>query len=331
MKTHKALSCALIISVSISLFSCDLINFTTKTGFITILLNKGAGVKTLVPIVDMEVDTFNVVFAREGLQTIELKNLSGSTNITSPVELLAGIWTVEVKAFNLGGDIIGTGSTNAVIQAGKSTSSNLTVNIIAGNGTLNLTASWPTIELVSPSLSGTLNPITGDSIPITFIAGGTPGTYEFSSFAIPSGSYTLELLLKDGTEFVSRVVDTVGILNDATTSGSITFVKDPNFWGRVNATISIDLPTAVTFTFDPVSGTKIIAGVNTNITVTPSRPMDSYSWYVNGIVQPSFISNTFDTGTELPVWVHVITVVGKSGTSLFSASTNLEIIPNQPE
>lgn len=177
----------------------------------------------------------------------------------------------------------------------------------------------------NPGEVQTLTPLVGTPIPVSFVCGSDTAT--FTSTSIPAGSYTLYLLLKDGTAEISHVVDTVQILSEAATSGSITFMKDPNYWGRVTATVFVDLPSAVTFVFSPVSGTQIKAGVDTTITVTPSRQMDGYSWYLNGILDPNQTGATFKTGTALPEWVHLLTVVGHSGTTLSSASMIFEIIP----
>jgi hypothetical protein len=321
------LSIALLVLVG----SCDLINnlLPKKTGFVSISLAKGDGVKTLAPSSDMVVAKFDVTFSRAGSTSIQLKDLPGTTTTTSPVELLAGTWSVEVIAYNAAGDIIGKGNFDVAVVAGKTATSPVTVSILAGNGTLNLSAIWTGIDLVAPTITGTLTPISGTPIAVSFVLGTPPSTATYSSTTIPAGSYTMDLLLKDGTDTVSRVVDTVQILKETTTSGTITFVKDPNYWGQVKVTITVDLPSPITYTFNPVSGTKVREGNDTTITATPSRTIDSYRWYVNGVIQPSATGASFNTGTSLAEWVHKITVIGRSGSVLSSASMNLEIIPKE--
>jgi len=297
----------------------------SATGFVTISFAKGAGVKTLVPTVDMVVSTFDVTFTRTGATTVLLQDLLGTTTVTSPVELLTGNWTVDVNAYNAANDIIGTSSSDIDVLAGKTVTTDITVSILQGNGSLSLSSTWAGIDLLLPSIDGTLTPVTGTPIPVALVAGTSSATY--STTSIPAGSYTLDLLLTDGTATISHVVDTVQILKDATTSGSINFAKDPNYWGKITATVIVDLPSAVTFAFNPVSGTPISAGVGTTITVTPSRAVDGYSWYLNGVLDPSQTGATYQTGTALPVWSHLLTVIGRSGSTLSSASMTLEIIP----
>lgn len=132
---------------------------TPTTGFVSISFAKGEGVKSLAPTVDMVAFKFDVIFTRMGATTVQLKDLPGTTTVSSPVELITGTWSVTVNAYNAANAIIGTGTSDIDILAGKTITPVITVSILPGNGNLSLSSTWAGISLLSPSISGTGLPL----------------------------------------------------------------------------------------------------------------------------------------------------------------------------
>jgi hypothetical protein len=296
----------------------------SKMGYATVACTKGTGVKTIAPTLDMAASTYDVTFSRTGYTSRSLASQTTQSLASTSVELNPGAWQVAVQAYNAAATKIGEGSTTVTIRAGETTSANVTVSILSGTGTLSLSADWSTIagSIGTPSLTGVLTPTSGTAITLPASAFTISGsTASYASSAIPSGSYTLTLILLNGANEASRATDAVQILAGQTASGTVSILKAEN--GSIGITITTNLPSAVTYAFNPSSGSTIAAGAS--IAATPSGAVSSYSWYLDGALSSTTTTGTYTTSGTLAAGTYYLTVIGLSGSYLSSGSMSFII------
>ena len=100
-----------------------------------------------------------------------------------------------MDARNAEGDIIGRGQAAAAIAAGANTV-RVTVKPLPGNGDIRLRLQWPTGELDSPAVSGTLLNSSGSQAAMSFAVGAASGQALYSQ-SKPAGYYIVQFRLTD--------------------------------------------------------------------------------------------------------------------------------------
>jgi hypothetical protein len=306
------------------LLSCDGISGTgslMSKGYANISFSKDSAVKTIAPTLDMAVDSYDVTFSRTGYTSVSLSKKKATELASASVELDSGTWTVNVLAYNAAVTQIGTGSAPVTIKANATVTASITVSVLPGNGSLSLNADWTAITktLIAPSMKGTLTSTSGSITDLSFVTSDKTATY--ASSAVPCGSYTLALTLYDGTTAIASAADAVLIIAGQTSTGTISSFTTSI--GSTGITITVSLPSAVTYTFSISSGDTIAPGAN--ISVTPSIFINSYSWYLDGEFSLTTTTGIYTTSISLSTGTHYLTVIGKSGSDLSSSTIQFKI------
>ncbi|MCK4906890.1 MAG: hypothetical protein KAS64_05040 [Spirochaetes bacterium] len=277
-----------IILLTIILFSCgnDVVDPGWRTkGSLTLAFGSNTLSKTIVPDVDMNIVSYDI--QGNGPSGATFSRLNITTGSVSINDLVIGAWTVVVYGKNAAGDIIGSGSSPAVIAEGQSTSVAITVIPQEGNGTLSITVYWDT-EIPNPNLTAILTKLGG--LPVEF-SNFTYGVNSFSYIdsAVAPGYYTLQLKLKSGTDDVWGSAPAIRILTGFTTSVNLSAeapASDPSAgtFGVYSETVPLDVEYGVDAevislqslwscelytndTVDPGEGSSCIKVVGTNLGV----------------------------------------------------------------
>lgn len=174
----------------------------------------------------------------------------------------------------------------------------------------------------------------------------TTAAVETPAFSLASGAYS-------SPQSVSLTCATPGAVIHYTTDGSVPTSSSATFTGTaipVNSTlviraiaiksgmadsvvsmggyvlsqtggvgIGVNDPANVTVTLSGQSST-LAQGSAMTVTVSTSKTVDSYAWYVDGALDPAQTTSTYTGGASLAVGPHGLMVVVKKSGSLFSAT-----------
>ena len=200
-----------------------------EKGSVTIVINGALpSAKTLVPAVLMVISTYDIQGALDGGGD-SFQTTIGVNDPFSHSGLTPGLWTISVDARNADGIIIGDEETTAQITPGSTTTVQIEIAPVTGDGTLDLTIQWPKKAFDSDAVDATLTPtITPDgtlAFRIKTQADLREGTYLNS--AIPAGYYFLTLHLIGNSVTVWGIAEAVRILAGETTSQIYTYTP-PN-------------------------------------------------------------------------------------------------------
>ena len=135
---------------------------------------------TITPEISLEIDSYELSFTRSGFQPVTVGGVPGDTTQTDPVSLLPGPWQVTVSAFNddSPAKVIGFGEREVSVSPRQTTTTGISIRSLTGEGVLSLTADISALELLSPSISGTLSSgATGEEIAVSMSIDGSSATF----------------------------------------------------------------------------------------------------------------------------------------------------------
>ncbi len=144
---------------------------------------------------------------------------SSTTEASLTLKLPAGLWTIGVDGLSDGGLRLVGGSISLDLQPGEKRSA--TIILLPDSGTGSLALSWTTTGSPSGAIlvEGELFSMEGKSIPLA--SSGASGTLFLTD--IPSGSWTLTLLLQNETGKLAGLADSVLVVSGLETKVSVLF------------------------------------------------------------------------------------------------------------
>jgi len=179
--------------------------------------------KTLVPPVDMDVHHYDIVGTLEGGGD-GFTAAVGAGESFSQYGLTPGQWTIIVDAINPGDITIGEGATTALITAGSTTSVQITIAPLTGNGTLDLRIEYdkklPVLN--KDEIVTTVTPAIAGSNTLSFRK-NTQANLRFWTYTesqVPEGYYFISLQLVFNGKAVWGIAEAVRILEAQITSAS---------------------------------------------------------------------------------------------------------------
>jgi hypothetical protein len=203
----------------------------------------------------------------------------GITATTVTIDsLVPGDWGVTVNGNNSKGVQIESASVRVMVVAGETVSTDVAVSSFVGDGTFEMYMEWPESIAISPatvaltSQGGASQEIT---LPAVVTENGVSSVHAATAFA--AGYYTLSLSYVDSAGFTWGGAEAVHISSGSTTK--LVFTPFEN----IKMTIVPDISKNTTITFD---GQRSILGQGASMTVTatPSGKVNSYQWYLNGLL-----------------------------------------------
>ena len=332
---------ALLLTVLVaSVFGCTLMSTPEDATLVLSLSSQTLlRAKTIEPLLDMDVDHYDVYGAGPAGATFEQLGITGTTVVQA--SLLPGEWVISVEAYN--GDSptthIGFGTTTVTIAAGDVLTVPITVSPVDGRGQLDVTVTWPAGVLLNPVVNGVLAPSGGSGTALTF----TNATDELSAnflspdpvdpTALEDGYYTLILSLttdrSDGTgsDVVWGTAEIVRIIAGEVSEKTFGLVEDVNRGGiELEIDLQLDNPIEVNMSgvVDPVE-----QNVDVTVTAAPGG-LDLYEWYLDGVSIGSGNPLTFSSDV---VGHHWLSVMVTSGGVMSSSSVEFDVVaaPEAPE
>ncbi len=307
---------------------CNFLN-TAMNGTDTVEIEKGILIlsiqdsvasRTISPVFDLNPVSFLVQGIGPNSESFQIDNLTTTSSET--LHLTAGDWIISVDAYNADGTAIGKGEVVSTLVAGETKTINIDLTILEGTGILTLDADFTAMTLSNPILAGNLisSDLTNTSISFSIATDNMSGSYLSNSLS--AGTYSLELQLFDGTILVAEAFDTIHIIQDQTTAGTLSFVYDP-LLAEITVTITVNtLPITISFTGNQLT---MPFGGSMTVTAQTSVLVDSYQWYMNGEIligqgsQSLTISDALVVGF-IPIGDHRIDVVVQKNDNLSSSS-----------
>lgn len=279
------------------------------------------------PDIDMTVDHY--ALTGDGPSEATFPSItSDGVEPVSIIDLIAGTWTITATAYNADDIAIGDGVEQVVITAAHTTETTILVEEYDGGGTLSFTVAWPlSSNLVDPHATFTLTrngAPSSSTLVATVDATACTATY---SGALPVGSYSLAVNLRDGDVSYNGPIHTIRIVKDAITDGTYTFDRlstNPTEGNvRVSVVDGIEDPFVVTLSR---RAEQVAEGRYTKFTATVPETVDcEFAWYVDG-VKLSYTGNVAYIGGDLPLGYHYIDVLASTQGLLTSASSNLNVV-----
>ena len=170
-------ACALLV---VLLAACPNPISTAKGSSLTVCINNNINARTLLPPIDMNAASFMVSGTGPGTATFSQTTSGAPVTVDG---LAFGPWSVTVNALNAAGAVIGGGQATVTVHTGQTSTVDITVVPLTGNGTLDLSVSWTASQVENASILASLTPPVGSSTPLSFSVTGNMASY--SSTTIP--------------------------------------------------------------------------------------------------------------------------------------------------
>lgn len=298
----------LVLLLILMVIGCDVINehLGENTGSITIDLQSETRT------IDTDISMVPAYYTISGVGPNELtftESIDGETLTID--ELYVGFWEISVLCFNNEDILIGEGSASTTITAGTDTELDITVTPLTGDGTVNLTLGWDSSDFIStPEITATMTRVSDNTVHvIEFVITDTSATYEGN---FTSGYYNLSINVTDGNSTVSYV-DSVRIVKNQSSTAIIQVGTLSEDSGNLIMQIVTELQDPIEITFSGNQST-IYEGSEMTISVsTDVNTIDSYIWYLDGIVIVGESSSSITIGSGIDTGTHSLAVQVTSG------------------
>lgn len=257
-----------------------------------ILQLESSNSRIIQPDVEMVISSYEIKAVGPKADFFESSLTTTTPNITKN-GLTTGLWIITVKGKNSTGIVIATDIKEVEILENSSTKTNFSLSPLSGKGTLTVELNWPESVIKTPRIETSFISVSGTELKSSNSINSNAFTYSLPN--TDSGYYTLALKLYDDTEQVWDMVEAVRIIKGEESKAVITLtVADLNGTTPSNGGINVDTnidtesPINITFTgFKPV----IKFDEEMTVTATTSVPVDTYQWYLNGVLLKDEISN----------------------------------------
>jgi hypothetical protein len=270
-------------------------------------------VRTIVPAIDMEIDSFRIYGTGPGGEEFDIDTEETEETVSG---LKFGAWTVYVEAKNAEDKVIANGSNTTTVQTGETAEVTVNVRPLSGTGTLSLTASWNGDNVQTPSIEAKLISPSETEKDLVFTV--DTDTASFSDTEIDTGYHTLIVKLLDNGILTMGYVDVVRIVKDEITSGHINFEEINEQGGNILVNIDADMeePLGVEITGAQEEITAI-GSMTVSASVDGDVGTVIYVWYINGVSEhtgETYLIEGLDPGVY-NLTVTAFTTDGKRGDS----------------
>jgi hypothetical protein len=276
--------------------------------------------KTIVPRLDMNVSVYDIYGTGPENRFFNRLDVTASTVLQA--SLAPGEWAISVNAKNRDGVIIGKGHTKAVITAGKITRARAKVCPAHGEGTLGIQVIWPEDLIENPIIKAEITPEGGSPMPLPFVLGCNMRSAYFLG-SLKSGYYTVSIHLFDGDDLLWGTVEAVRIIAGVKTCKIYVLVKDM-CRGGLMLSVKLDMQNPVNIEFIGAE-MLILSGSEMTVTAVTSEPVDSYQWYLDGILLEGDTWPTVTVGKTLEPGFYMLDLLVEKGPILSSEGISFEV------
>ncbi len=289
---RKALFSSVFIMLLILLSSCSL-QVESMYGDITVVFDSQT--RSIDSNISMETDSYKITFSGPNGESVSSTANKNASSI-SRKGLIAGEWTITVDALNADSVVIGSGSTKVEIKKGETTTANITVSELEGDGTLSVTIYGDNPNSSTYTLNVYKNDSGTDSL-VKSLAFSSFGSILKAEVTLSNGYYIIKVVSSTASE-QCPVPETVRIVKGDKVSASYTINEGE---GRVS--IAVNNLVSPSPSLD-LSFSSSIPHIGDSITVTVAGMRAGsykYEWYLDG---------TKVTGDTSSITVDSLTSVG---------------------
>ncbi len=328
-KLLKLASIGLLLFLGFIITSCSLLDSMfsenksdDKSSSISISLTNNV-FRTLVPELSMEPSSY--VIEGSGPNGASFSQTATGSTLTVD-SLVLGLWNVSVTALNVDETVVGSGSGDVTISSNETSQLTITIIPLVGNGSLDLTLSWPEEVINTPEVTAKLLVPDGDPIILNSTINGVTAT--LSATDIPSGYHTLSLELLDNSNSIIGSMEIVRIVTNQSTSGAFIYDVENESLGLILVNIIEEMADPLEITVIGASDTK---AENTEMLLTASvtnyNNNVTYIWYVNGD-NPLGTGNTFnlDDTYEQGYYNISVTAYSADGTRAGNETVSIQVV-----
>ncbi len=294
---------------------------TYDTGSITLSLGGGIQSRMISPNWT-EVRYYDIFGFGPDEKTFEKLGVDKNLDEVTISDIASGEWTIQVTAKDIfnNDEILGSGETTVTVQRGVTSSAEIVVKPLTGNGTLSLRFSWNKDYISNPVIVAELVNSANQTIVLPLDMDDTLAAASYSSEQGP-GYYTLLVRLYDGEELLTGYTETVRILQGLTSSGGHWFDQVTEPVGNLALSFIEDMNQSL-----PVSlgsdDLSLRLGESTTFTATVNEEINNpnYQWYLNGSLQPEITGTTFTLTSDFNKVDYVAVVVKSEDSTRYGDS-----------
>lgn len=297
-------------------------------GVIRLTINQGDDfkAKTLIPDIPMDIYDYSISGTGPDSRTFGPSVFSINEDVVIP-DLYKGSWNVTVEGRNNEAKVIGKGNKAITIYPSQTTQESITVTPLTGNGTLDLSASWPISVVPDATFVAVLTDKEGQDHVLEAVYGQDGGSATYIG-QWASGYYDFSVGLYEGEFLLWGAYESVRIVEGETTFGELALTEaDLNLGG--NGTLSLTLSSEMQNPFDiTLDGfaTELTVGSSMTVTstVVPSGSYE-YRWYLNGRAMDGATESSLTFGSTLDLGMYNVSLRVSDGTVLSSTSFSFSV------
>lgn len=281
--------------------------------------------RTILPDIDMEISTFDIYCSGPDGVSFEITDFTERRY--EKRALIQGEWTITVDARNSEKMIIASGAAVISILANRSTTAEITVEPLEGEGSLEIQISWPPDIVEQPSVSCSLSSVSGEEMDFSCHIEETYQSCYGENQSLEAGYYLLSIKLYDGNTIIWGSVETVRIIKESATQGGITLdMEDFKAYGNIDISLTPNLENPIEITF---SGRQSVLEPSTDMTVTAvtSESVDSIQWYLDGEELKGETEHRIVIGSGLSAGTYHLDCVVKKNNVMSSSGFSFSIAP----
>lgn len=298
-------------------------------GSLTLSLSNTVKSRTLLPIISMDIASYEVNLGHTSGDSLQQTTTSQSVQFNS---LRPGSWTVTVNAANAAGLTIGRGDTDVTVTSGRTAVAEVSVEPLEGTGSLEVDLEWDPSALSAPSIESELLHVDGSATSLEFTS-RTAGLSQYTGGGIATGYHTLILKLMDNDILSRGAVEVVRIVSDQTTRGTFDFSHINETGELIIVNITPNMAEQIDVT---LSGIPAEISPDDTYTATASVPGDAenvlFVWYING--ESVGMGSSYTVTNKAPGYyrldVTAYTIEGTRGGSATDSFTVSETAPPPP-
>jgi|GEM_PF-6509366 len=254
----------------------------TDTEDMRIILDKEVS-RTIIPAdLDLSITEYNITCVGPDNKT-HVYNTRRSTFLLEGVPV--GTWNITAEGCNESGTALVRGSTTFNLNK-TNTSVTVVLNELIGQGALNLVYTWDGANVESPSVEVSIEDQNGNTYLSKRQLEISNSSATLSLSDLPAGSYIVHAILYDKGLKAAGYTEAVRIVDNKTTSGSLSFNVDalPSIVGQLTLENKAGTPIICTVR-NLSSGDQIPAQENRTVSLDTSSFSSSdvsVSWYLDG-------------------------------------------------
>ncbi len=321
-RSVSAIVVFIIIFMSIFTIGCPVVPVEPDTGDLTITLPTSlSGSRDIDPDISLIPATFTITGAGPEGASFSVSDFSGT--MFSRPGLTIGSWAITVSAYNADGTLIGDGSGTVDLTI-DGANLPISINILPGDGTIDIVVSFDTYLMEDPRITATLSPTSRAINSFSVTSDVVNGRAICRAAGYAAGDYTLTVNLYEGLSLMETKQESVRVIKDLPTVGAVSFGTTTHAFGSLSRPIILnhEIPLAVEISSAADTKTEDETLVLTASVTSFDAPID-YVWYVDRTI--AGVGPSYTLGSNLAIGTYTVKVaaVNADGTR---AGSDIKII-----